>query len=138
MAQTGGDGGFPDGPKGAALNRAYDKEEAIIVAFRRPTLPSLDDGLYGLQPTILLLSRFSLRRCLERQGISRLPVIDGGKSKKQRVASCAIGYFHIDNAEVGTAEGLLGIFVAIDRTDTFAFVRPLGSTGKMEVAPFFA
>ena len=31
-----------------------------------------------------------------------------------------IGYFHIDIAEVQTAEGKLRLFVAIDRTSKFA------------------
>jgi hypothetical protein len=34
-----------------------------------------------------------------------------------------IGYFHIDLAEVRTAEGKLYLFVAIDRTSKFAFVK---------------
>ena len=34
-----------------------------------------------------------------------------------------IGYFHIDIAEVQTAEGRLYLFVAIDRTSKFAFVQ---------------
>lgn len=44
-------------------------------------------------------------RCARRSGITR------------------IGYFHIDIAEVRTAEGKLYLFVAIDRTSKFAFVR---------------
>ncbi len=39
-------------------------EEAIMVAFRRHTLPPLDDSLYSLQPTIPHLTRSSLHRCL--------------------------------------------------------------------------
>ena len=34
-----------------------------------------------------------------------------------------IGYFHIDIAEVQTAEGKLYLFVAIDRTSKFAYAR---------------
>ena len=33
---------------------------------------------------------------------------------------CPIGYFHIDIAEVQTAEGKLRLFVAIDWTNKFA------------------
>ena len=112
------------------------EEEAIIVAFRRHTLLPLDDCLYGLQPTIPHLTRSSLHRCLERHGISRLPEIDGDKPKKQRFATYAIGYVHIDIAEVSTAEGKLRLFVAIDRTSKFAFVRLVESAGKMEAAQF--
>lgn len=36
---------------------------------------------------------------------------------------CPIGFFHIDIAEVRTAEGKLYLFIAIDRTSKFAFVQ---------------
>ncbi len=99
------------------------EEEAIVVAFRRHTLLPLDDCLYGLQPTIPHLTRSSLHRCLERHGISRLPEIDGDKPTKKRFAAYAIGYFHIDIAEVSTEEGKLHLFVAIDRTSKLAFAK---------------
>ncbi len=34
-----------------------------------------------------------------------------------------IGYFHVDIAEVRTAEGKLHLFIAIDRTSEFAFAK---------------
>lgn len=55
------------------------EEEAAVVAFWRHTLLPLDDCLYALQATIPHLTRFSLHRCLQRHGISRLPEIDGDK-----------------------------------------------------------
>jgi transposase len=88
------------GPKEPRSTVLTVEEEAIVVAFRRHTLLPLDDCLYGLQPTIPHLTRSSLHRCLERHGISRLPEIDGDKPKKQRFATYAIGYVHIDIAEV--------------------------------------
>jgi len=111
------------GPKEARSTVLTIEEEAIIVAFRRHTLLPLDDCLYGLQPTIPHLTRSSLHRCLERHGISRLPEIDGDKPKKKRFATYAIGYFHIDIAEVRTEEGKLHLFVAVDRTSKLAFAR---------------
>ena len=39
-----------------------------------------------------------------------------------------IGYFHIDIAEVQTAEGKLYLYVAIDRTTKFAFVQLVKKT----------
>jgi hypothetical protein len=80
MAQAGDDSRRQDGTEGGPL-------EAIIVAFRRHTLLPLDDCLYGLQSTIPHLTRSSLHRCLERNGLSRLPEIEGDKPKKQRFAS---------------------------------------------------
>ncbi len=64
----------PKEPRSTVLNAA---EEAMIVAFRRPTLLPLDDCLYALQPTIPLLTRSALHRCLQRHSISRLPDMDG-------------------------------------------------------------
>jgi transposase InsO family protein len=124
------------GPKGARSTVLTPEEEAIVVAFRRHTLLPLDDCLYGLQPTIPHLTRSSLHRCLQRHGISRLPEVTGDKPRKQRFASYPIGYFHIDLAEVQTGEGKLRLFVAIDRTSKFAFVRLVDSAGKMEAAQF--
>ena len=61
-----------------------------------------------------------MERLFQRHGISRLPQVDGDKPKK-RFKVYPIGYFHIDIAEVRTAEGKLHMFVAIDRTSKFAF-----------------
>src|SRR5262249_40243359 len=43
---------LPTGPKKAKSTLLSIEEEAIIIAFRRHTLLSLDDCLYALQPTI--------------------------------------------------------------------------------------
>ena len=50
-----------------------------MVAFRKHTLLPLDDCLYALQPSIPQLTRSALHRCLQRDGISRLPEIEGDK-----------------------------------------------------------
>lgn len=99
------------------------EEEAMVVAFRRHSLLPLDDCLYALQPTIPHLTRSSLNRCLQRHGISRLPEVSGNKPVKKNFKRYPIGYFHIDLAEVQTAEGKLYLYVAIDRTSKFAFAQ---------------
>src|SRR5438477_9676513 len=106
----------------AELNRAVDRGGAIVLAFRRHALLLLDDCLYALQATIPHLTRSSLHRCLKRHGISRLPHVENERAEKRRFKAYPIGYFHIDIAEVRTAEGKLYLFVAIDRTSKFAFV----------------
>ena len=111
------------GPKEARSTVLTLDEEAIVVAFRRHTLLPLDDCLYGLQPTIPHLTRSALHRCLQRHGISRLPEIEGDKPRKKRFAAYPIGYFHLDIAEVRTAEGKLHLFVAVDRTSKLAFAK---------------
>ena len=123
----------PKVPKSTVLST---EEEAIIVAFRRHTLLPLDDCLYALQSTIPLLSRSSLHRCLQRHGIGRLPDIEGDKPAKKKFKSYPIGYFHIDIAEVRTADGKLYLFVAIDRTSKFAFCRLVEKANRVTASAF--
>jgi transposase InsO family protein len=105
-------------------------------AFRRHTLLPLDDCLHALQPTIPYLSRSALHRRPLRHGISRRPEVGGDKPAKKRFKRYPIGYFHLDLAEVRTAEGKSNLFVAIDRTSKFAFVRLEKRAGKMDAAQF--
>jgi hypothetical protein len=113
---------LPTGPKEPRSTVLTVEEEAVVVAFRRHTLLPLDDCLYALQPTIPHLTRSSLHRCLKRHGISRLPQVEGEASPKNKFKAYPIGYFHIDLAEVRTAQGKLYLIVAIDRTSKFAFI----------------
>jgi transposase InsO family protein len=82
------------------------------------------------------LTRSSLHRCLERHGISRLPEVEGGKPGRKKFDSYPIGYFHIDLAEVRTAEDKLYLFVAIDRTSKFAFVELVERADMRAAAAF--
>jgi len=77
-----------------------------------------------------------MHRCLQRHGISRLPYVDGDRPMRQRFKRYPIGYFHIDVAEVQTAEGRLYLFVGIDRTSKFAFTQLVDKAGKMAAAQF--
>ena len=127
---------LPTGPKEAHSTVLSLEDEAIIVAFRRHTLLPLDDCLYALQPTIPHLTRSSLHRCLQRHGISRLPDVEDGKQPKNKFKSYPIGYFHIDIAEVQTAEGKLQLFVAIDRTSKFAFAQLVEKANRVTASAF--
>ena len=49
-----------------------------------------------------------------------MPEVEGDKPKRQRFKRYPIGFFHVDIAEVQTAEGKLYLFVGIDRTAKFA------------------
>jgi transposase InsO family protein len=73
---------------------------------------------------------------LQQRAISRLPEVGGDKPAKKCFKRYPIRYFHINLAEVRTAEGKLNLFVAIDRTSKFAFVRLEKRAGKMEAAQF--
>jgi hypothetical protein len=126
----------PTGPKAPRSSILSAEQEAIIVAFRRHTLLPLDDCLYALQPTIPQLTRSSLHRCLQRHGISRLPEVEGDKAAKKAFKAYPIGFFHIDIAEVQTAEGELYLFVAIDRTSKFAFAQLVESATRVTASAF--
>ena len=67
----------PMGPKpvSTVLSAA---QEALAVAFHRPTLLAHDDCLYALQATIPHLSRSALHRCFQGHGIRRLPLSEAG------------------------------------------------------------
>jgi transposase-like protein len=127
---------LPTGPKTPKSTVLTIEEEAIIVAFRKHTLLPLDDCLHALQATITHLTRSSLHRCLQRHDISRLPDVEGDKPTKKKFKSYPIGYFHIDIAEVQTAEGKLYLYVAIDRTSKFTFVRLVRKTGRTSASAF--
>jgi IS30 family transposase len=49
-----------------------------------------------------------------------LPDVKGNKPQRQRFKRYSIGFFHIDIAEVQTAEGKLYLFVATDWTSKYA------------------
>src|ERR1700692_61307 len=127
---------LPTGPKEPKSPSLALGDEAIIVAFRKHTLLPLDDCLYALQATIPHLTRSSLHRCLQRHGISRLPDVEGDKPAKQKFKAYPIGFFHIDIAEVQTAEGKLYLFVAIDRTSKCAFVQVVEKANRVTASAF--
>src|SRR5215475_9878127 len=124
----------PMGPKAPRSTVLTAEEEAIAVAFRKHTLLPLDDCLYALQATIPHLTRSSLHRCYQRHGISRLPDVEGDKPARKAFKTYPIGYFHIDIAEVQTAEGKLYLYVAIDRVSKFAVVQVVRKTGRTSAA----
>jgi transposase InsO family protein len=126
----------PMGPKDPRSTVLTVEEEAIAVAFRKHTLLPLDDCLYALQATIPHLTRSSLHRCYQRHGISRLPDIEGDKPARRAFKAYPIGFFHIDIAEVQTAQGKLFLFVAIDRTSKFAFAKLAEKANRVTASAF--
>jgi transposase InsO family protein len=127
---------LPTGPKSPKSTVLSADEETVLVAFRRHTLLPLDDCLYALQPTIPHLTRSSLHRCLQRHGIGRLPDVEGDKPARKKFKSYPIGYFHIDIAEVQTAQGKRYLFVAIDRTSKFAFAQLVEKANRVTASAF--
>src|ERR1700748_762910 len=125
------------GPKHPRSTVLTVEQEAIIVAFRRHTLLPLDDCLYALQATIPHLSRSSLKRCRGRESVARLREVEASTNpRRKKFERYPIGYFHVDLAEVRTAEGKLYLFVAIDRTSKFAFVELVEHADMRAAAAF--
>ena len=107
----------------------------MVVAFRRHTLRAA--------------RRLPLRRCkpsiphLTRSCAASLPPatwhlparsdVEGDKPKRQRFKRYPIGFFHIDIAEVQTAEGKLYLFVGIDRTSKFAVTQLVDKADRRTV-----
>ena len=123
----------PKQPRSTSLSLA---QEAMVVAFRKHTLLSLDDCLYALQATIPHLTRSSLHRCLQRHGISRLPEVQGDTPVKKKFKKYPIGYVHIDITEVQTEQGKLQLFVAMDRTCKLAYAELHTDKKKMTAVQF--
>ena len=126
---------LPTGPKDHASTVLSIEEEAVIVAFRgrrgrRWTMPE------RVQPTIPHLTRSALHRRLQCHEVSRLAQVEGEASPKRKFKAYPIGYFHIDIAEVRTAEGKLYLLVAIDRTSKFAFVELRETVSRRDAADF--
>lgn len=89
----------------------------------------------GLKDTIPNLSRSALHRCLQRHGISPLPV-EETQAQRKRFKTYEIGYVHIDSCELRHADGKLVMFLAIDRVSKFTYVEFHDCAGKMEGAAF--
>jgi transposase InsO family protein len=62
--------------------------------------------------------------------------VAGDKPTKRKFKRYPIGYFHIDIAEVQTAEGKLHLYVAIDRTSKFAFVQLVDKANRRTASAF--
>ena len=109
-----------NGSKGPKIILADDRGGSRRGRLPAPHAAAAGRCFYALQATIPHLTRSSLHRCLQRHGISRLPDVEGDKPRRQRLKRYPIGFFHMDIAEVQTAEGKLYLFVGIDRTSKFA------------------
>lgn len=107
----------------------------MIVTFRRHTLPPLCSA--AIDPASDTISAASI--CLQRDGISRMPDVEGDKPKRQQFKQYTIGFIHIDIAEVQTVERKLYLFLGIDRTSKFAvtqlverrIARPRGNSSNI-------
>ena len=124
----------PMGPRERRSSVLSAVEEAAIVALRVQARLPLDDVFLALKDVIPHLTRSSLHRCLQRNGISRLPKADREKPKRFKVYE--IGYFHIDIAELHYEGGKAYLFVAVDRTSKIVFARIYRKATKLVASGF--
>ena len=106
-----------NGPKERKSTGLTVQEEALIIAFRKHTRLPLDECFAALQEAIPNLSRSSLHRCLQRNGISRMPEFDKDETEEEP------GCFNVDITEIATDEGARFLFVAIDRAGKQTFTK---------------
>jgi hypothetical protein len=95
----------PMGPKEPRSTVLPNAQEAGCVACRRHPLRPLDDGLEALQDRLPQLPRSTWHRCDQRQGISRLPEVEGPKPAKSKLKTYPLGSCQMDLAAVQTEEG---------------------------------
>lgn len=124
------------GPKAPHSTTLSAAEEAVVVVFRYNTWPPLDDCRYALQLSLLHLTRSALHRSVHRHRISRLPDVEGDKPKRQRFKRYPIGFFHIDIADVQTAEGKLSLSAGIDRTSKLAVTQLVDKADRRTAREF--
>ena len=65
-----------------------------------------------------------------------MPDVDGDKPPRKKFKPYPIGDFHIDIAEVRTAEGKLQLFVGVDRTSKFAFAQLVDKANRVTASAF--
>ena len=97
-------------------------EERVIYEVRTKTWLPLDDLYMLLKPHIPVLSRSNLHRCLQRNGISRLPAPEGEKRAKKEFKRYEPGYVHVDTFEVKVGKEKHYGFVAVDRCTKYVYV----------------
>lgn len=124
----------PMGPRQRRSTTLTELEEAAVVAFRVQTRLPLDDIYVALRSSIPALTRSPLHRCLQRQGVSRLPRTP--KQRRGQFKAYEIGYFHLDIAEVRTAREKAYLFLAVDRTSKLAFARIYRRATSLVAAAF--
>ena len=112
-----------------------ETEEKAICIFRKTTQLPLDDCFIALKESIPNLSRSSLHRCLQRNGLSRLTK-EKRKKEKKKFKTYQIGYLHIDITEIRIKKQKLYLFVSIDRVTKYVYAE-LHQNMTMETSESF-
>ena len=99
------------------------EQEAAIVAFRIHTRNSLDECYVSFKKDIPKLSLSALYRVFKRHGVNKLPNPQKSLKTKKKFKPYPPGYVHVDITQAYTEEGKIYLFVGIDRTTKFSFVK---------------
>lgn len=86
--------------------------------FRRQTLLPLDDCVYAFQLGIPGLTRTTLHRCFERNGISSLAKL-GVRRRSKSVRDLRMGVFHLGSVPLTLQAETVFMFIAFDRVSKF-------------------
>jgi hypothetical protein len=87
-------------------------------------------------PTIPQLTRSVLQRSLQPHGISRLPDVEGDKSKRWKFKRYLIGFFHMDIGEGQAARGKLYLYADTDRTSKFRVAQLVATDDRTTARKF--
>ncbi len=104
------------------MAKATVEKEATIVTFRLHTLLLLYVCPYALQAKIPHITGHHYIAAFSAMASDACQMSEAVRYKKRRFKAYLIGFFHIDIAEVQTAEGKLYLVVDIDRTSKSTFV----------------
>ena len=126
VTEAGDSRGHEDRPHRIAGHRADGGRGSVGRCLPGHSLLPPDDRFHALQFSISQLTRSALHQYFQRHAISRLPDVEGNKSKRLEFKRYLIGLFHIDIAEVQTVEDRLYLFFGIDRTSKFAVTQLVG------------
>lgn len=113
----------PMGPREPAprSRRRQKKQQSSGSGAKLP----LDKCLYALQPSILPLTRSTLRHYLQQRSIARPADTRGDKEDRKRFNFYPTRNFYIDDAEVQRKQGKLSLFVTLTAPLTTAMLGSL-------------
>ena len=103
------------------MSKLYVTLEELLSFHLRRSEPYFECYI-SLKDSIPKLSRSNLHRCLQRNGLSRLPKDDSTKKDKKKFKEYDIGFVHIDITMITLAnKKKYYLFVAIDRTSKYVY-----------------
>jgi len=108
------------------------EEEALIAGLRRVSIDDITEVMNRCLD--ITLSSSAVGRCLKRLGVSKRPKQAQEETPSKPFAPTEFGYVHIDLKQLTKLGGRLSyVFVAIERTTRFVYVKMLGRKDRASV-----